>query len=61
MARPTKTPEEKYRTPARQLGRVDSETWENLQAAAEKEGKTFTQWALEILKKRAKKILENLS
>lgn len=41
--------------PARQLGRVDDETWQMLVETARKKGKTFTQWALEVLEKAAKR------
>jgi hypothetical protein len=44
---------DKQHTPARQLGRVDNETWAMLQAAA-KPG-TFTGWALPILVRAAKR------
>lgn len=47
--RPRKAASEKVRTPARQLGRVDEEAWQELQEAAKKEGKTFTEWAVAIL------------
>ena len=56
---PTKKPvgrprvADKQHTPARQLGRVDNETWAMLQAAA-KPG-TFTGWALPILVRAAKR------
>ena len=40
---------------ARQLGRVSDEDWQRLQAAAKAAGKSFTQWALEILLRRAKR------
>jgi len=41
--------------PARQLGRVSDEDWETLKNAAERSGKTFTQWAVSILIGAAKK------
>lgn len=43
------------RDPARQLGRVDEETWSMLRAAAERSGQSFTQWALTALVKAAKR------
>jgi uncharacterized protein (DUF1778 family) len=43
------------RDPARQLGRVDAETWAELQAAASRSGQSFTQWALGHLVRAAKK------
>lgn len=43
--------------PARQLGRVSDEDWDLLRAAAEKRGETFTQWALAVLKRAAKREL----
>lgn len=41
--------------PARQLGRVSDEDWETLKAAAEKRGEKFTQWALAVLLRAAKR------
>lgn len=41
--------------PARQLGRVSDEDWATLQEAARASGKSFTQWALAILLKEAKR------
>lgn len=41
--------------PARQLGRVSDEDWAILKAAAEASGKTFTEWALPTLLKKAKR------
>lgn len=41
--------------PARQLGRVSDSDWQTLKEAAEARGKTFTEWALEILLKAAKR------
>lgn len=55
IGRPPKKAGEHVRTPARILGRVDDETWNELQAAASASGKTFTQWALEILIRAAKR------
>lgn len=40
--------------PARQLGRVSDEDWTLLKEAAEASGKTFTEWAVGILLKKAK-------
>tara|TARA_R110000868_G_scaffold7443_2_gene40418 strand:+ start:71 stop:280 length:210 start_codon:yes stop_codon:yes gene_type:complete len=40
--------------PARQLGRVSDEDWETLKQAAKTSGKTFTQWAVEVLLKAAR-------
>ena len=41
--------------PARQLGRVSDDDWQTIKAAAEAKGKTFTEWAVEILLKAAKR------
>jgi hypothetical protein len=41
--------------PARQLGRVSDEDWETLKAAAERAGLPFTQWAVAILLRAAKR------
>lgn len=40
--------------PPRQLGRVSDEDWTLLKEAAEASGKTFTEWAVGILLKKAK-------
>lgn len=53
IGRPRKPKGEKYATPNRFLGRVDDETWATLQAAAQAAGKTFTAWAVAILKRAA--------
>lgn len=53
--RPAKRPEDKVLTPARQLGRVDDETWQLLQDAAARSGQSFTKWAIAILKRAAKR------
>ncbi len=53
--RPKKQVDEKYITPKRQLGRVDDETWDELKSAAERSGKSFTQWAMEILLRAARR------
>lgn len=44
------------KTPVRQLGRVPDDEWEEMKAAAESGGKSFTQWAVEVLLKAARKI-----
>jgi hypothetical protein len=44
--------------PARQLGRVSDDDWDTLKAAADKRGESFTQWALGILLRAAKKELK---
>jgi uncharacterized protein (DUF1778 family) len=43
--------------PARQIGRVSDEDWETLKAAAAKRGESFTQWALGVLMRAAKREL----
>jgi hypothetical protein len=53
--RPAKPPGEKYETPGRRLGRVSDEEWETLQRAAESSGKNFTEWAVSILLRAAKR------
>lgn len=53
--RPSKPPGEKYETTARQLGRVADDDWERLKAAAESSGKSFTEWAVAILLRAAKR------
>ena len=44
--------------PARQLGRVSDEDWTLLKEAAQAAGKTFTEWAVEILLKKAKGVTQ---
>ena len=44
-------------TPARQLGKIADEEWSVLKSAAERTGMTFTQWAVGVLLKEAKKVL----
>ena len=46
LGRPPKPKGERYRTPARQLGRIPDAEWEKLQAKASEEGLTFTAWAV---------------
>lgn len=41
--------------PARQLGRVSDEDWKTLKDAAAAKGLKFTQWALPILLRAAKR------
>ncbi len=53
--RPRKPPGERYKTQARQLGRVSNEEWALLQGAANRSGKTFTEWARGILVRAAKR------
>ena len=53
--RPRKAVEDRYTTPQRQLGRVDDETWQTLREAAQRAGKPFSQWAVEILLRAAKR------
>lgn len=53
--RPAKSPGERYKTPGRQLGRVADDEWVEMQAAAEAAGKSFTEWAVSILLRAAKR------
>lgn len=55
VGRPPKPPGEKYETQSRQLGRVSDDEWERLKAAAESSGKSFTEWAVAILLRAAKR------
>lgn len=54
--RPPKAEDEKYRTPARQLGRVSEEDWQTLQGAALSQGKSFTAWAVAVLLRASKRL-----
>ena len=53
--RPAKPPGEKYETPGGRLGRVADEEWAEMQAAAEVAGKSFTEWAMAILLRAARR------
>lgn len=53
--RPAKPPGERYKTPPRQLGRVSDADWQTLQHAAEASGKSFTDWAVTVLLRAAKR------
>jgi len=55
VGRPAKKPSEKYKTTQRQFGRVTDDQWQELKDAAARSGKPFTQWALEILLRAAKR------
>lgn len=52
---PPKAPQDRYRTPVRQLGRVPDDVWERLKEAAAASGKTFTDWAVRHLLKIAER------
>ena len=41
--------------PARQLGRVADDDWQELKAAADKAGVSFTAWAVAVLMRAAKR------
>lgn len=53
--RPAKPESEKYRTTQRQFGRVDDAEWQELKHAAKSSGESFTQWALRILLRAARR------
>ncbi len=57
VGRPTKPKREKYKTPQRQLGRVDDDSWNVLRSVTEETGVPFIQWALPVLLKEARKLL----
>lgn len=48
-------PPEGGKTPPRQLGRVSEDDWQQLQDAAKASRKTFTEWAVAILLRAAKR------
>lgn len=56
MARPAKSDSEKFRTPARQIGRIADAEWNEIQEAAKASGKSLTRWATEILLKAARRL-----
>ncbi len=41
--------------PPRQLGRVSAEDWQAIKAAADRAGLSFTQWAVGVLLRAAKR------
>ena len=49
MGRPSKPLGTKYRTPARQIGRVSDDNWKIILAGANASGKNKTQWITETL------------
>lgn len=53
--RPAKPPGEKYETPGRRLGRVAEDEWAEMQAAADAAEKSFTEWAVAILLRAARR------
>lgn len=55
IGRPPKKAGEHVRTPVMQLGRVQPELQDELREAASRAGKSFTQWAVEILKRAARR------
>ena len=55
IGRPPKRAADKYRTPARQLGRISADDWAELQAAAQAAGQTFLAWALPALLGKARR------
>ena len=57
MPAPKKAPEDRYRTPPMQLGRVPVEVQDELRDAAQRSGKTFIAWALPILLRAARRKL----
>lgn len=53
--RPVGRPPAGGKTPTMQLGRVSPENQETLRSAARRAGKSFTEWALDILLRAARK------
>lgn len=52
----SETPKKDYhRVPSRILARVNDEDWKTLKDAAQRAGKPFARWAMEILLKAAKR------
>ena len=44
--------------PGRQLGRISDEDWATVKDAAKKRGESFTQWAMRVLLRAAKRELK---
>lgn len=55
MPAPRKPDHEKYRTPVRQLGRINDAEWAEIQQAVARSGKTWTAWAKQILLRVARR------
>jgi hypothetical protein len=55
--RPPKHPDDRYRTPARQIGRVSDDDWNTILRAVEATGQTKTEWATHVLLKAAERVL----
>ena len=55
IGRPRLPADQRTETPARQLGRVDDETWNTLREAAKLAGMPFTRWAVGVLLRAAKR------
>ena len=53
--RPAKPPGEKYERPGRRLGRGGDEEWAEMQAGGGGAGKSFTEWAMAILLRAARR------
>lgn len=57
VGRPTKPKREKYKTPQRQFGRIGSEDWQTIQDATAHSGIPFTRWALPVVLREARRLL----
>ncbi len=59
MGRPRKQAEDRFKTPARQFGRVSDEDWEIIKAACEAAGMSLVAWGLPSLLKKAQRELKS--
>lgn len=55
MGRPPKEAEDRFKTPARQFGRISDHAWNELKAAAEAAGQSMVEWALPSLLRKARR------
>ncbi len=59
MGRPPKEAEDRFKTPARQFGRVSDEDWEVIKAACEAAGMSLVAWGLPSLLRKARRELKS--
>lgn len=55
MGRPRKDEDDKFKTPARQFGRVSDSDWELIKEACELSGMSLVSWALPTLLAKARR------
>jgi hypothetical protein len=55
MGRPRKETEDRFKTPARQFGRISDDDWNELKAAADAAGQSMVEWCLLTLLRKARR------